>query len=315
MTTSVNCGDSVRTSLPRPGGPTTRQDLLAYYKATVDDYRAWSPGMNMHFGYWRWGINPLRREDMLDEMNAQVLRRMGTGPLARVADLGCGTGATARHVVRHRAGSSVDAVTCVPEQIDRGQALNLSDSAHAACYERGLRFHLADYTDTGLPAGAYDAVFMLESACHAQGSGKEALIREAYRLLKPGGTLVLADELRRNTRSLPGVIQRLCANWAVPELAERHALTSSMQKAGFGQIAFEDISLRLAPSALHVPLFASRFALGELWKARGRLQPWRTRHILASFAAFALGAWMPSFGYFFVTASKPAKVASADTGA
>ena len=309
MTTRVDCSKQVGTSMPRPGGPATRQDLLAYYKATVDDYRAWSPGMNMHFGYWRWGINPFRREDMLDEMNAQVLRRADTGTLTRVADLGCGTGATARHVVRHCNGTMVDAVTCVPEQIDRGKALNLADSAHAGRFKQRLRFHLADYTDTGLPSGAYDAVFLLESACHAQGPGKEALMREAWRLLRPGGKLVLADELRRDARPLPGLVQRLydswCANWAVPELAERHALMSSMQMAGFSQIAFEEISLRLAASALHVPLFATRFALGELWKARGRLEPWRARHILASFAAFALGAWMPSFGYFFVTASKP----------
>ena len=30
----------------------------------------------MHFGYYRAGMNPLRREAMLEQMNAEVLKRL-----------------------------------------------------------------------------------------------------------------------------------------------------------------------------------------------------------------------------------------------
>ncbi len=43
----------------------TRADTQDYFTEVADDYRAWSPSYNMHFGFWRLGLNPLRREGML----------------------------------------------------------------------------------------------------------------------------------------------------------------------------------------------------------------------------------------------------------
>ena len=49
----------------------------------------------MHFGFFRWGMNPLGRESMLEEMNLQVAARLGLLPDSRqeIIDLGCGLGA------------------------------------------------------------------------------------------------------------------------------------------------------------------------------------------------------------------------------
>jgi hypothetical protein len=33
-----------------PGNEARLADIRSYYNAVADDYRAWSPGMNMHFG-------------------------------------------------------------------------------------------------------------------------------------------------------------------------------------------------------------------------------------------------------------------------
>ncbi|MEO8021495.1 methyltransferase domain-containing protein [Polaromonas sp.] len=282
-------------------------DIRSYYNAVADDYRAWSPGMNMHFGYWSWKVNPLGREAMLERMNLEVLRRLALPRSGAVllADLGCGAGATARSIVKNRKHSTVDAVTLVARQIVQGAQLN-----QAAALHNQVRFHLADYVDTDLRTGAYDGVYALESACHAPGADKRALVREATRLLRPGGTLVITDAFRRNSKPLPGFMERIyrlwCRNWAVNELAEKHALHAALASHGFTDIRFQDISLRLAPSALQIPLFATRFALRELWRARFRLSPLRRGHIVASYAAFLLGMWLPGFGYYMVTARKPA---------
>lgn len=297
-----------RADMPTDKGREARlADIRSYYNAVADDYRAWSPGMNMHFGYWSWQVNPLAREAMLERMNREVLHRLalpGTGAV-RLADLGCGAGATARSIVKNRKHSTVDAVTLVARQIIQGAGLN-----QAAALFNQVRFHLADYVDTSLRSGAYDGVYALESACHAPGADKRALVREAARLLRPGGTLVIADALRRNNKPLPGFMERIyrlwCHHWAVNELAEKQALHAALASQGFTDIRFQDISLRLAPSALQIPLFATRFALRELWRARFRLSPLRRGHIVASYAAFLLGMWLPGFGYFMVTARKPA---------
>lgn len=46
--------------------------VLRYYLDTGLDYGEWSREFNMYFGYYRFGMNPFRRDRMLDEMNQQV---------------------------------------------------------------------------------------------------------------------------------------------------------------------------------------------------------------------------------------------------
>ena len=91
---------TARPAPPAVEGHVSREDTQDYFTEVADDYRAWSPSYNMHFGFWRLGLNPLRREGMLIEMNRTVGRALRldtatTGPRC-VLDLGCGAGATSR---------------------------------------------------------------------------------------------------------------------------------------------------------------------------------------------------------------------------
>ena len=115
--------------------------IKAYYSAVAQDFRAWSPKLNMHFGFWDWNVNPLDREAMLERMNLEVLNKLQlpAAGTARLADLGCGAGATARTIVQQRAQTSVDAVTLVMEQILQGAALNQTTGLR-----KEVKFHLAD---------------------------------------------------------------------------------------------------------------------------------------------------------------------------
>ena len=77
-----------------------------YYEEAGPDYAAWSSRYNMHFGFFRWGMNPFRREAMLEQMNQEILRRLHlnreaeTRVPARILDMGCGLGATLRSFAR-----------------------------------------------------------------------------------------------------------------------------------------------------------------------------------------------------------------------
>jgi len=46
------------------------------YEEAGRDYATWSPNFNMHFGFFRRGMNPFSREAMLDEMKQEVLHRL-----------------------------------------------------------------------------------------------------------------------------------------------------------------------------------------------------------------------------------------------
>ncbi|WP_399678904.1 class I SAM-dependent methyltransferase [Xenophilus sp.] len=280
----------------------TAQDTQAYFTETAHDYRAWSPGYNMHFGFWRAGLNPLRRETMLEAMNHAVGEALAlpAGTPACVVDLGCGAGAAARTLLRRWPLLHAVTVTNVPVQNDIARALD------APAGVAGRAVHLAaDFTRTGLPAAQADGAWALESACYAPGDDKRAFCREAARLLKPGARLVVVDGflLRGRPGRIAGRLHRLWADsWAVPTLARRDDFLAALRAEGFEQVRFRSLRWRIAPSALHVPWLATRFAIAALWRARGRLTPWRRRHIVASYCALALGLFWRDFDYGMVTA-------------
>jgi len=295
---------------PEQAAPVTRAETRDYFTEVAEDYRAWSPSYNMHFGFWRLGLNPLRREGMLVEMNRVVGRALhldlpADGPSRRcVVDLGCGAGATARTLVGDHAGLYAVTVTNVPVQNRIAARLD----AQAGVAERMAHVE-ADYTRTGLPAAQADGAWAVESACYAQGSDKADFAREAARLLKPGARLAVVDGflLRREPSRLGGWLHRLWADsWAVPTLAVRDDFVKALAASGFEDIQVRSLRWRVAPTALHIPVLATRFTLAELWKARGRLSPWRRKHIVASYCALLLGMFWRDFDYCMVTATRRA---------
>ncbi|MGJ3704065.1 SAM-dependent methyltransferase [Variovorax sp. AFSI2.2] len=296
---------------PETAQPITKADTQDYFTEVADDYRAWSPSYNMHFGFWRLGLNPLRREGMLVEMNRAVGRALKLdeprstqeAPQRRcVIDLGCGAGATARTLVGDN--PSLYAVTVTNVPVQNSIAVRLDAGAGVA--DRMAHIE-ADYTRTGLPTAKADGAWAVESACYASGTSKADFVREAARLLKPGARLAVVDGflLRQRPGRLAGWLHRLWADsWAVPTLAVRGDFVEALRHHGFEDIEVQSLRWRVAPSALHIPALATRFALAELWKARGRLSPWRRKHIVASYCALVLGFFWRDFDYCMVTAKR-----------
>ena len=61
---------------PLPAPAVDRANFQRYYEEAGPDYAAWSAHFNMHFGFFRWGMNPLKREAMLEQMNKEILSRL-----------------------------------------------------------------------------------------------------------------------------------------------------------------------------------------------------------------------------------------------
>jgi SAM-dependent methyltransferase len=100
-------------------------------------------------------------------------------PGRRAVDLGCGAGHTGAALAD--AGCEVTAVDLDPAML-----------AAARARSPALRVHRADAAATGLPAGAFDLVVARHTLHHHD--DPDAALREARRLLRPGGRVALVDE-------------------------------------------------------------------------------------------------------------------------
>jgi ubiquinone/menaquinone biosynthesis C-methylase UbiE len=277
-------------------------DLVTYYTEAGMDYRAWSRNFNMHFGFYRWGMNPLALESMLEEMSRQVFRRLDLVAGMKVLDLGCGLGAPARALIAQYEVVAT-AVTKVEWQIAKARALSEALSARGS-----IEWKLGDYTALDLPAGAYQAAFSIEAACHAAGSSKEPFVKECSRLLQRGAKLVVADGFMKRSVGLPGwyaaLLGYMTRSWAVERFADLAAFTACLERHGLQVLAAEDISWRIAPSVLHVPRVTLKFLAGELFLRRKRLNSVRWGHVAACLISPFIGLGRRYFGYYLITAQK-----------
>jgi cyclopropane fatty-acyl-phospholipid synthase-like methyltransferase len=279
--------------------------LEQYYREAGPDYGAWSREFNMHFGYYRASMNPLRRETMLEQMNAEVLARLKLEEIAKpqILDLGCGMGATLRSFARRLPQAELLGVTRVSWQVENARALNDA----AGCSER-VRVAEGDYEGTTLPNASYDGVYALESSCHAHGADKGALLAEAHRLLRPGGRLIVADGFLANDRFTNALQKRiyhkLCECWVIEQLAQLDLFRTRLKELGFTDITVEHLQMRVAPSVAHIPWVTLKFLLTDVVFGKAKMTRARWNNVLAPVLLPLVSAPLGPLTYCMITATK-----------
>jgi MPBQ/MSBQ methyltransferase len=132
-----------------------------------------------NFGYWAAGAmsQPEASEALVDQMVARIAARTG-----RILDVACGLGGSTRRLTQ----------TYAPEMIT---GINISEAqiADARALAPGCAFAVMDATELDFPDDHFDGVICIEGACHFD--TRDDFFKEAHRVLKPGGSLALADML------------------------------------------------------------------------------------------------------------------------
>ncbi|KAK9841769.1 hypothetical protein WJX81_001783 [Elliptochloris bilobata] len=187
----------------------TQEGILEYY---------W--GEHIHLGYYSaaeraagYKRKDFKRAkiDFVDEM----LRWSGAQEPARILDVGCGIGGTSRHLAAKFLQAHVQGITLSPKQVERAGQL---------AAERGLAnvdFRVMNALAMEYPDDSFDLVWACESGEHMP--DKKAYVDEMVRVLKPGGTLVIATWCQREAPPERPFTARDCAalqflydEWAHP---------------------------------------------------------------------------------------------------
>lgn len=273
-----------------------------YYDGTWHDYRVlWMNRHNraLHFGFW--GPHTRTHEDSLIEMNQQVARAASVSPGDQVLDLGCGVGGTVMWMAE-ALGSTGCGIAVVPTQIER-----------AARYarERGLArrvtFAVQDYAATGFRDQSFDVVYCLESLCHA--ADKAAVLDEAFRMLRPGGRLVVCEPFTHVLERAEDeqALQCWLENWAIPGLPVADDLVTHARDLGFTGVRVDDWTSHVLPSLrrLHrISLVLSPFAiLSRVIRVRSRVSHENVRGARGLMKPLRHGLWF----YGNLVATKPAR--------
>jgi SAM-dependent methyltransferase len=281
----------------------SEDNFQRYYEEAGPDYAAWSAGFNMHFGYFKRGMNPFDREAMLEQMNREILQRMHlTGACPRILDMGCGLGATLRSIARQVPTAHLHGITLVLWQLEQCRRLNEAGD----CGQR-IQLSIADYEHTAFPPESFDAVYAVESSCYGTGAAKARMIREAKRLLRPGGRFVVADGFigpGRLRGPQAAIYRRLCECWVIESLGEIDPFVRELEHSGFCDVVAERIQTRVTPSVLHVPWVTVKFLLTSALFGSRTMTRARWNNVLAPILLPFVGVPVGPLAYYVVSATR-----------
>lgn len=229
-----------------------RLDTAKHYDDCYWDYRtAWFDNENLalHYGYWEDGIRT--HSQALLNKNRIMAVTAGIQPTDHVLDAGCGIGGSSIWLAKH-IGCRATGITVSAEQVRHARR-----NAERHGVADRVHFEVADFLKTPFPDESFDVVWAVESSCYAV--DKRDFFREAYRLLKKGGTLIACDgyATRRDFDEEEWQAVMDCLNgWAVPNLASVEEFQAGLEECGFRDVQVTEATQETLPSARRMYLTA-----------------------------------------------------------
>lgn len=203
-------------------------------------------GLYLNLGYWEHAAT-------IDEACEALVHRVAEtaviGPADRVVDVGFGFADQDMYWMEVFRPAQIVGLNITPSQ---------TVLARRRVAERGMadRIELLEASATAMPLadGSFDAVLGVECAFHFE--TREKFFAEAFRVLRPGGRLVLADVIRMPPA--PDAVSRLsqdfawnffCMKYSVPKENSdtRETYSRKLGESGFRDVAIESIREQVYP--------------------------------------------------------------------
>jgi ubiquinone/menaquinone biosynthesis C-methylase UbiE len=267
-----------------------------FYGWGVDGYGDFHGGY-LNFGLWEGGISDYvaAAENLVRRCGALL----GLDGESHLLDVACGMGTQDIFLWRQFGPKRIDALDVTWEHVEHGRAR----AARWACEDR-VRFHHGTATRLPFPDGHFTHVLCIEGIVHFD--TREHFLREALRVLRPGGVIALADyTLKRAPRLWESVLLDIALSlWKVPRVnfVPPAAYREQLTRSGFRNIEVSEVGASTIPGYFIEQRRPE--TIREISKRRGFLAG--RLGIVIDFAVY-LGHWRGVIDYVIVRAEKPAE--------
>ena len=226
------------------------RDIREFYDASSGLWESiW--GEHMHHGYYgRNGNYKLERRQAQIELIEELLLWADCtpeNPPQNIIDVGCGIGGSTLYLAQ-KFDAWATGITLSPVQASRAK----ERAAEAGCDDL-VSFTVANALDMPFEDNSFDLVWSLESGEHMP--DKTKFLQECYRVLKPGGKMIMVTWCHRETDSVAGdltadevahlkeIYRVYCLPYVI-SLSEYRAIAT---ECGFKNLRSDDWSMAVAP--------------------------------------------------------------------
>jgi len=208
------------------------RDAVALHYDELDHFYREIWGEHVHHGLWLTGHekHELAVLQLVDLVAKQADIKAGD----KVCDVGCGYGATARKIAKDH-GAQVTALTVSSAQYQFARDKDPSSG--------NPDYLLCDWLKNDLPSESFDAVIAIESSEHMP--DKTAFFEQAFRVLRPGGRIVICAWLAREAASALEnylLLEPVCREGRMPHMGTETDYRLFFEKAGFVFESFQDVT-------------------------------------------------------------------------
>jgi tocopherol O-methyltransferase len=217
-------------------------DVRAYYEHNTRWFSRFGGGDQTHSVHRAvWGPGVCTQTDALVFAHRAVESQVNQTAAGRVVDLGCGIGGATGWLSERCIDAQVIGLTLSPTQA----ALARRHAPHASILE-------ADFHDLPLPGALADLCFSIEAMAHSHDVPR--FFAEAYRVTRPGGRLILIDDVAVDVSAARLFHDAFRAGWRTPGFVNRERLVGHAAAAGWSLSQHDDWTGWLRLRALPAPL-------------------------------------------------------------
>jgi cyclopropane fatty-acyl-phospholipid synthase-like methyltransferase len=215
-----------------------------YYDYTLPFYKFFYHGNSNGIHYGFWDNSTTSHQESILNTNKFLAKTVGLNSDDIVLDAGCGIGGSANWIAKNYK-ANVIGITISDKQLQRAKKISAKEQT-----DNLVKFYNQDFLKTGFKDESFTVIWAIESVCHAE--NKKDFLKEAYRLLKSGGRIIVDDGFLLRSpgnRKEQEYLNEFLAGLTLSNLAYETRFKKSLFEVGFKNIKIYNKAKDIVPSA------------------------------------------------------------------